>query len=450
MTETVDPTFLQARKAQIRAAAQDMLLEARAQGRDTLTAAEAARHAEALDELRGIDDEIRRCSAINNSGLLASLRQTSPQRSAARGGDDNLVYRRHDRRTSWVRDLMAHSLNRDETGEARSRLARHAAEVATEPAYLEYRDISRVDGQGGYAVPPAWLMDQYIELARPGRAFANLVQRQALPGGTDSINIPKLLTGTTVGVQTADNTQVSETDLTDTFINAPVRTIAGAQSVAIQLIDQSPIAFDDVVFRDLVAAHAAVTDTQVLAGSGTGGQVLGVNNTPGITTIAVSALTIQGIYSALANAIQQIHSTRFLPPEVIVMHPRRWGWLLSLLDTAGRPLFIPNAGGPFNAAGILTDVDSQQIVGTTHGLPIVTDPNITTTAGGSPGGQDVIYVARVSDLVLWESGIRARVLPEVKAANLTVVLQIFNYFAFTAGRHPQSVVEITGLTAPTF
>jgi hypothetical protein len=70
-----------------------------------------------------------------------------------------------------------------------------------------------------------------------------------------------MLTGTTVAVQTADNQAVSDTDLTDTFINAPVRTISGQQGVAIQLIDQSPIAFDDVVFRDLVAAHAAVLES---------------------------------------------------------------------------------------------------------------------------------------------------------------------------------------------
>ncbi len=70
-------------------------------------------------------------------------------------------------------------------------------------------------------------MDQFIEVARPGRAFANLVQRQPLPSGTDSLNIPKLATGTTVAAQNGDNTAISETDLTDTFVNAPVRTIAG-------------------------------------------------------------------------------------------------------------------------------------------------------------------------------------------------------------------------------
>ena len=54
---------------------------------------------------------------------------------------------------------------------------------------------------------------------------------------------------------------------------------------------------------------------------------------------------IQGVYSAIANAIQTVHTTRFLPPEVIVMHPRRWGWFLSLLDDQQRPLFLPVANG---------------------------------------------------------------------------------------------------------
>jgi hypothetical protein len=98
------------------------------------------------------------------------------------------VYRRGDHATSYLRDLMRVSLNRDETGESRNRLMRHAEETD-----LEFRDLSRVDGSGGYAVPPAWLMNQYVELARPGMAFANILQQQDLPGGTDSINTPKLL-----------------------------------------------------------------------------------------------------------------------------------------------------------------------------------------------------------------------------------------------------------------
>jgi HK97 family phage major capsid protein len=273
-------------------------------------------------------------------------------------------------------------------------------------------------------------------------------QRQPLPGGTDSINIPKVLTGTSTGLQTADNTPVADVDLTDTFINAPVRTISGQQGVAIQLIDQSPIAFDDVVFRDLVADHASQTDKQVIGGTGTNGQVLGVSLTPNIGSVAAATVTTQGVYSAIANAIQTVHTTRFLPPEVIVMHPRRWGWFLSLLDGQQRPLFLPSANSPMNVGGVLTDVASQQVVGNMHGLPVVTDPNIAINSGA--GTEDIVYVLRASDVVLWESGIRARVLPETKAQNLTVLLQLYGYLAFSAARYPQSIVEITGLTAPTF
>lgn len=363
--------------------------------------------------------------------------------------NEPLTYQRGDHSRSYLRDMVRLSTGLDTTGESRTRLQNHAQDVSESPAYLEYRDLDRSDGTGGYAVAPAWLLDQYIELARPGRAFANAVQRQNLPGGTDSINIPKLLTGTTVDVQIADNTQPSETDLTDTFINAPVRTITGQQGLAIQLIDQSPIQFDDVVFRDLIAAHAAKTDQQVFTGTGNNGQILGVDNTPGIQAIAVTTLDIQGVYSAIANAIQRIHTNRFMPPTVIAMHPRRWGWFTSLLDGQQRPLVLPQANSPQNVVATLAAVASEQVVGNIQGVPIITDPNITVSAGAG-NDEDIIYVTRASDCLLWESGIRARVLPETRANTLTVLLQVYSYVAFTAARYPQATVQVTGLSEPVF
>ena len=100
-------------------------------------------------------------------------------------------------------------------------------------------------------------------------------------------------------------------------------------------------------------------------------------------------------------------------------------------------------------AGPAKEVASQQVVGSIQGLPVVTDPNIETNLGAG-GDEDPVYVLRASDVVLWESGIRARVLPETKATTLTVLLQIYSYLAFSAARYPTSIVEITGLTAPTF
>lgn len=434
-----------------------VLLLAKEQGREKLESQEDTEFRGYMDQMKslgaevvGLDERIEEIRGeVERSGQInANLSRIRKAEGTMAKVKEQAIYQKGDSRRSYMQDLVKMTLNLDGDGEARDRLMRHGQDVATLPEYSEFRALDRTDGNGGFAVPPAWLMDQYVELARPGRAFANLVQRMTLPGGTDSINIPKLATGTATGVQNGDNTAVLNQDLSDTSINAPVRTIAGMQSLSIQLIDQSPIAFDEVVFRDLTADHAAQTDRQVIGGTGTNGQVLGVSATPGIITIAAATVTVKGIYSAIADGIQRVHSQRFMPPEVIVMHPRRWGWFLAQLDTQDRPLFLPAANSPQNATGVLSAVDSQQVVGQMHGLPVVTDPNLPTDGG--TGDEDPIYVLRASDLILWESGVRARVLPEVQAANLTVMLQIYNYLAFSAGRYPQSVVEITGLTAPVF
>jgi HK97 family phage major capsid protein len=114
---------------------------------------------------------------------------------------------------------------------------------------------------------------------------ADLLNRRPLPGGTDVINIPKILTGTATAIQPADNDPVIEADLTDSTISAPVRTIAGQQDVALQLLDQSPINFDETIIKDLLADYARRVGLQVLSGTGAGGQVLGLRNVVGVETV---------------------------------------------------------------------------------------------------------------------------------------------------------------------
>ncbi|MYR84081.1 phage major capsid protein [Streptomyces sp. SID685] len=403
------------------------------------------------EELRSFDERINELSEEAERSRTVTAGAAAVKRAQARveSVSEARTYERGNGR-SYLQDLARVQLNMDADGGARERLQRHAQDVATGP---EYRDLNRTDGNGGYFVPPLWLMSQFVELARAGRAYANVVNTQPLPGGTDSINIPKVATGTATAVQTADNGAVQETDLTDTFINAPVRTIAGQQDVAIQLLDQSPVSFDEVIFRDLVADYATKVDLQVISGSGSSGQVTGVRNTSGITTVTYTDATptVSKLYSKIADAVQRVHTLRYMSPTVIVMHPRRWAYLMAASDSNGRPLVVPDSGNPQNAIGTLGAVASQQVVGQMHGLPVVTDPNMPTTLGASTT-EDVIHVLRASDVLLYESGIRSRVLPEVGSGNLTVRLQVYGYLAFTAARYPSSVVEIggTGLIAPTF
>lgn len=442
---------LERRRTEVQACAESLLCERRAQGVEELDGPDSLRFRAMIADLHQLDDRIAEQRAelarmgelppgLARAAQVPPLETRSASMSTTRTINPSTVYRSGSR-ASYFRDLARIATNSDETNESRARLAEYIE--------AEQRDLSRVDGSGGYAVPPAWLMSQYIGLPRAGRAFANIVQRQPLPGGTDSINIPKVLTGTATGIQTADNTSVVQVDLTDTFINAPVRTIAGQQSLALQLIDQSPIAFDEVIFNDLTADHDQKLDLQVISGSGLSGQVLGVLNTPGIGSVACTSLDIKGVYSAISNAIQTVHTKRFASPDAIVMHPRRWGWLLSLLDLQNRPLFCPSEQAPQNAAGLLSAVAPESVVGRVAGLPVVTDANLPTNLGAG-ANEDPILVVRASDLVLWESGVRARALPETKAQSLTVILQVYSYIAFSAARYPESIVQITGLTAPTW
>lgn len=362
----------------------------------------------------------------------------------------NLVYQKHGG-ASFVRDLAMATLNPASAYEARDRLTQHTEDMRYHPAFAEQRALSRTDGYGGYFSPPAWLIDEYAEFARAGRVFADLLSAHPLPGGVDVINVPKILTGTATAIQPADNTQVVEQDITDTFVSSPIRTIAGQQSLSIQLVDQSPVPMDDIILQDLTKSLAQQVDIQTLYGTGTSGQLQGIAYTAGINSVAVSEVTVQGLYNAIAQAVSLIWSQRFMEPTAVVLHPIRWAWLLSLLDSNNRPLFLPEANHPMNAAGIQGNVLPQGRVGTVMGLPIYTDANLSVTQGSGTGvgNQDSILVLRAEDIFLYESGIRARVLPEPLAQTLTLLVQVYEYAALGV-RFPASIVEITGLTPPTW
>ena len=140
-------------------------------------------------------------------------------------------------------------------------------------------DLTTVNGAGGEFVPPAYLVAQYVPFARAGRVFADSVHQSPLPGGTMSLNIPRVTAGTSVASQGTQNTAISDTALQTAYDTIPVVTWAGAQTLSQQLVDRAPIDFSDITFKDLTAALAAQVDTQCINGSGGSGQVLGALNT---------------------------------------------------------------------------------------------------------------------------------------------------------------------------
>jgi len=266
-----------------------------------------------------------------------------------------------------------------------------------------------------------------------------------LPTGTDSINLPKIATGTTVAVQTADAAGVSSTDMTDTFVTAPVRTIAGQQDIAIQLLDQSPVSFDEIMMADLLADYAAKLDVQVIAGSGSSGQVNGILNVSGINAVTYTDATptLPELWVPLLQSASLIAKIRKMISTGVVMTPSMWYWALSQLDTTGRPLLIPSATAMNNMGdnGLLEADGPAGMF--TYGLPAFMDGNIPSNLGGGTNETRII-TARWQDLYLWEGSMRTRVLQEILSGTLQVRVQVYNYVAFMGNRRPESISVISG------
>lgn len=445
-------------RAEHQAALEEILAAPSDEARD-LNESEAAQFAEMRDAVRADDEAISELRTRIDQGEHIVEDMNEARAAAEQNGaettdatntrvsvrSEEMTYRKGGE-NSYFKDLALSQAPGIWDGEARARLARHADEVRVEMR----TNMSRTDGQGGEFVPPLWLLNQYIALARSGRVTADLASKYDLPTGTDSINMPKISTGTTV-TGTSDNQTISNTDMTTETVTAPVNTYAGQQVFALSLLEQSPINFDQVVFSDLIAAHGQAIGSAVISGAGTTGVHKGIltNTSTNSIVYTSTAPTGSGVYTAIAQAVSNVARQRYLPADAIVMNPQRWYWFASQVDTAGRPLVIPNSGGPFNVQGVQTDSRAEGSVGTMLGLPVYLDPNIGTTYGASTN-QDRVIVARFSDLALFEGPLRSRVLYETDADKLQVRLQVYNYSAFTSYRYSNaiSVCSGTGFVAP--
>lgn len=419
------------------------------------------------------DDEKRNATAAT---FLAAAGQTG-QRAA--GGavvtDEPMVYGRNSG-NSYFHDMARAQYRADHS--AAERLQRHAAELRVELPARERRreerarnqmdelatserwrdqqrsaafekrvNPNRTDGQGGYFVPPLWLIDEYIALPRFGRPIADSVRNLELPGGTDSINLPKVATGSSTAAQTADGAAVSSTDITDATVSASVYTVAGQQDASMQLLDQSPApGFDEVIFADLLGDLATRQDVYVINGSGSSGQPTGILNvsSPNAITYTDASPTLPEMWVPWIQSISQIATNRKQPATATFVIPAIWYWGTANLDTTNRPLLLSEQNGPFNAMALQTGAVAEGPVGRlTVGTPVILDGNIPSNLGGGTNETRIITL-RTSDLYLWEGPIQTRVLTEVLSGTLQVRFQVYRYAAFMGNRLSKSISIVSG------
>lgn len=340
---------------------------------------------------------------------------------------------------------------------ARERLERHAREITVEGEGISKRATTTSSFAG--LVVPQYLVDQAASVAQAGRPFANTCQRLPLPEQGMVFYITKGTTAAATAVQATQNTAVQNTDQVWTDIQVNVQTIAGQQEVSRQSLERGTPGLDSLVYLDLAGSYAVNVDVRTITGTGTGTK--GIQNAGGNQATAfTAAATVQTFYAKTAGAVNSVLTNRFLPPTHILMHPRRWAWLLGQTDSTNRPLVVPVGQNPQNAtANFGVSPEYGQVVGFLQGLPVVTDANVPTAVGTGP--EDLVFVYRNTDCLLWEEGDglpRQLRFDERLGNQLTVNLVVYGYIAFTAERYEKGVSIVGGnagtagfgLVAPTF
>lgn len=408
-----------------------------------------------VERVAELEDAEKREQRAADSRVLTG--QTGEQRveGGAKVEDPKVYLRGRPNGQSYFRDLAKAQLFGDrDSGE---RLSRHAKAFAAEQRALG--NTNTVGGSGGEFAPPEWLVADYIALARAGRVTADLFKHSDVPTGVSSVNLPKVLTGTAVALQSTQNTALPATDLTTGAVGTGFATVGGQQVTSQQLLDQSEIDFDTVITSDMAAAYAQNIGSQTIYGAGTGNNNNAVINglvnaavaTANQGTFTAASPTAAGFYSKCAGLISAMVTSRFAQPTVWLMHPRRFYWLIAQTDSNERPLVVPRAVAQ-NPMGTSDSTPTAGDTGMTFlGLPVVIDPQLPTNLGTATN-QDEVFLLKQDDLWLFESPVTAEVFREPYAGSMGVLFRLYAYAGTILNRYSTSIATLngTGLAAPAF
>lgn len=451
VTRAKTPTELRDERGRVLSRIDDIIDTARAEARSELTDAERSEHDELVARAAQLGEDITRAEGAIGDALRFDAQRARLDPPAANPvvhvGSEPTTYNPGADHSFFVDAYRSRFLGDDG---AAQRLQRHGVEVSRN----EGIDVSRDVGTSAFGalVVPQYLTDLYAPLARAGRPFANICMSLPLPDEGMTLNIPRGTTGTAAAAQANENDAVQETNFDETTLAVSVRTYAGQQDVSRQSLERGR-GIDQILYADLAADYATKLDTALLMGAGTSGTHLGVTEVSSINAVTYTdaSPTVAEFWPKLHDAIQLVNSNRYLPPSVIVMHPRRWGWIQAGLSSSF-PI-AAQAGAPVNSVAVNQAVAYGQVVGSLAGLPVVTDANIATDQGA--GTEDSVLVLRAEDMLLWEQGDgspRELRFEETNGGNLMTKLVVYGYSAFAGGRYPKAIAEITGtgIIAPTF
>lgn len=332
------------------------------------------------------------------------------------------------------------------TGDVRSndRLSRHSREEEVERAgsyaagvMQERAGVTSASFTG--LVVPQYLLDLVAPAVANLRPLADSANRHPLPATGMTVNISRVTTASSAGLQTNQLSTVLNQDMADTLLTANIQTFSGYSLVSRQAIERGA-GVEDQMMQDMLRQMYTSLDSTLISQDIAGGRgllaaTIAVDNADSTGTASQTVLygDIVGAASKSATAVRGVGL-----PDIVVMHPRRWYWMQAALVSVW-PMIGGSATTPAGSASQNNTGGRGAIL--PCGLSVIADANMPTT------GEKVI-VGPSSELHLWEDAgapvfIRAE---QPAAAQLGVQLVVYEYAAYTFGRYTGAFQTVSGNT----
>jgi HK97 family phage major capsid protein len=246
-------------------------------------------------------------------------------------------------------------------------------------------------------------------LINTGRPTLNAFNIQALPASGLTIEYAKVNTNTiAVGKQTTENTALSTGDVSLSTVSVSVSTYGGYTNISRQAIERSSVGYLDIAFQAMSLAYAKKMNVDFIAA------LAGLTWTG--KTFDLSALTAAAVMGGIADGAAYIYNATGLSPEFIVAGVTAYKRLVSIVDTAGRPV-VSQVGDGSNTIG---GSNIPGLTGSILGLPIVVDPAMDAKTA---------YLAHSAALTTYESAGNPTRLSSTDVTKLQDTYSVYGYAA---------------------
>ena len=407
----------------------------------------------AADEAVGIDHQVRGDGQGERSNKVTRVKHPDVYHPDNRAQD-----------ISFFRDLYRYSNMADVT-------------VRTQPGFTD--SINRINAHHEKAleempqeravltsnlagiVPPQYLLELTAPGLYDGRMTANLMARYPLPALGEEFNIPRFTTRASAGVQTTQNTAVTESSPAVTNTKFNLSTIASYSEISRQSLDRG-FMVDSLISNEMMSAYNLDLNEEILYGPNDGTDNL--TNQRGIllenslgTRVAYTegSPTLIKLWQTIGLQLGALSARRKMRANAIIMSPELWAKFTSSVDGDNRPLFQNLVQTATNVAGLgdpqMAIPGPIAAVGEMHAVPVFTDDQITNTFNNNDkaqtgGAETRIVLARREDMLIMESGQGPMTASydATAATKLMNTLVVYGYVASTIGRYPEGTAIIRG------